>query len=151
RQWGMGFLLQSSDKQPAALWARYQAFFLTAEKRLREMDQATFAQIQQGVINQMLEAPQTLGQEASMVSKDFDRGNMKFDSRDKVIAEIKQLTPQKLADFFHQAVVAPQGMTMLSQIAGSQSKPDYATPEGGKIWDSVSALQQSLPLLSEKP
>lgn len=86
-----------------------------------------------------------------MVSKDFDRGNMKFDSRDKVIAEIKQLTPQKLADFFHQAVVAPQGMTMLSQIAGSQSKPDYATPEGGKIWDSVSALQQSLPLLSEKP
>jgi len=151
RQWGMGFLLQSSDKQPAALWARYQAFFPTAEKRLREMDQATFAQIQQGVINQMLEAPQTLGQEASMVSKDFDRGNMKFDSRDKVIAEIKQLTPQKLADFFHQAVVAPQGMTMLSQIAGSQSKPDYATPEGGKIWDSVSALQQSLPLLSEKP
>ncbi|TSJ56126.1 pitrilysin [Atlantibacter subterranea] len=152
RQWGMGFLLQSSDKQPAALWARYQAFFPTAEKRLREMDNATFTQIQQGVINQMLEAPQTLAQEASIVSKDFDRGNMKFDSRDKVIAEIKLLTPQKLADFFHQAVVAPQGMTILSQVSGSQSsKPEYATPEGGKIWDSVSALQQSLPLLSEKP
>ena len=152
RQWGMGFLLQSSDKQPAALWARYQAFFPGVEKRLREMDPATFAQIQQSVINQMLEAPQTLAQEAAIVSKDFDRGNMKFDSRDKVIAEIKQLTPQKLADFFHQAVVAPQGMTILSQVSGNQSsKPDYATPEGGKIWDSVSALQQTLPLLSEKP
>lgn len=152
RQWGMGFLLQSSDKQPAALWARYQAFFPTAEKRLREMDDKTFAQIQQGMINQMLEAPQTLAQEASILSKDFDRGNMKFDSRDKVIAEIKLLTPQKLADFFHQAVIAPRGMAILSQVSGSQSsKPEYATPEGGKIWDSVSALQQSLPLLSEKP
>ncbi|MGU0056439.1 hypothetical protein ACVXG7_15170 [Enterobacter hormaechei] len=27
RQWGLGFLLQSSDKQPAYLWQRYQAFF----------------------------------------------------------------------------------------------------------------------------
>ncbi|VEC90908.1 protease [Salmonella enterica subsp. enterica] len=27
RQWGMGFLLQSNDKQPSYLWQRYQAFF----------------------------------------------------------------------------------------------------------------------------
>jgi secreted Zn-dependent insulinase-like peptidase len=65
-------------------------------------------------------APQTLGEEASKLSKDFDRGNMRFDSRDKVVAQIKLLTPQKLADFFHQAVVEPQGMAVLSQISGSQ-------------------------------
>ncbi len=51
----------------------------------------------------MLQAPQTLGEEASKLSKDFDRGNMRFDSRDKIVAQIKLLTPQKLADFFHQA------------------------------------------------
>ncbi len=27
RQWGMGFLLQSNDKQPSFLWERYKAFF----------------------------------------------------------------------------------------------------------------------------
>ncbi len=69
----------------------------------------------------MLQAPQTLGDEASKLSKDFDRGNMRFDSRDKVVAQIKLLTPQKLADFFHQTVVDPQGMTILSQISGSQN------------------------------
>ena len=37
RQWGMGFLLQSSDKQPAFLWQRFQAFFPTAEAKLRAM------------------------------------------------------------------------------------------------------------------
>ncbi len=151
RQWGLGFLLQSSDKQPSALWARYQAFFPTAEERLRKMSAEEFAQLQQAVIAQVTQAPQTLGEEASQISKDFDRGNMRFDSRDKVVAEIKQLTPQKLADFFHQAVVEPQGMAILSQVSGTPSdKSGYVHPEGWKVWDNVSVLQRTLPLISEK-
>ncbi|MFR0254453.1 pitrilysin, partial [Escherichia coli] len=131
RQWGMGFLLQSNDKQPSFLWERYKAFFPTAEAKLRAMKPDEFAQIQQAVITQMLQAPQTLGEEASKLSKDFDRGNMRFDSRDKIVAQIKLLTPQKLADFFHQAVVEPQGMAILSQISGSQNgKAEYVHPEG---------------------
>ncbi|MDN2485431.1 pitrilysin [Kosakonia sacchari] len=151
RQWGMGFLLQSNDKQPAYLWERYKAFFPTAEAKLRAMKPEEFAQLQQGVIAQLTQAPQTLGEEASKLSKDFDRGNMRFDSRDKVVAQITLLTPQKLADFFHQAVVEPQGMAILSQISGSQSgKADYARPQGWKVWDSTSALQQTLPKMTEK-
>lgn len=96
RQWGMGFLLQSSDKQPSYLWERYKAFFPTAEAKLRAMKPEEFAQIQQAIIAQMLQAPQTLGAEASQLSKDFDRGNMRFDSRDKIVAQIKLLTPQNL-------------------------------------------------------
>ncbi|WP_039029906.1 pitrilysin [Leclercia adecarboxylata] len=146
RQWGMGFLLQSSDKQPDYLWQRFQAFFPQAEAKLRAMKPEEFAQIQQAVIAQMMQPPQTLAEEASKISKDFDRGNMRFDSRDKVVAEIKQLTPQKVADFFHQAVVAPQGMAILSQVSGSQSKKaDVTPPAGWTVWNSVSALQQSLP------
>ncbi|MFK3706878.1 pitrilysin [Klebsiella sp. NPDC088457] len=150
RQWGLGFLLQSSDKQPAFLWQRFQAFFPTAEAKLRAMSPQEFAQIQQAVISQMTQAPQTLGGEASQLSKDFDRGNMRFDSRDKVVAQIKLLTPQKLADFFHQTVVDPQGMAILSQVSGSQNgKTDYVHPQGGKVWENVSALQKSLPLMRE--
>lgn len=151
RQWGMGFLLQSSDRQPAYLWARYKAFFPTAEARLRAMKPEVFAQLQQGVIAQLEQAPQTLGEEASQISKDFDRGNMRFDSRDKVVAQIKLLTPQKLADFFHQAVIEPTGMAILSQVSGSHNgKAGYVHPEGWKVWDNVSTLQQTMPLLSEK-
>jgi protease-3 len=146
RQWGLGFLLQSSDKQPAYLWQRYQAFFPQAEEKLRKMTPEEFAQIQQAVIAQVQQAPQTLGEEASQLSKDFDQGNMTFDSRDKVVAEIKLLTPQKVADFFHQAVVKPQGMACLSQVSGSQNgKVDYVNPQGWKVWESVSALQKTMP------
>ncbi len=63
----MGFLLQSNDKQPSFLWERYKAFFPTAEAKLRAMKPEEFAQIQQAVISQMLQAPQTLGEEASKV------------------------------------------------------------------------------------
>ncbi|KNC87982.1 pitrilysin [Trabulsiella odontotermitis] len=148
RQWGMGFLLQSNDKQPAYLWERYKAFFPTAEAKLRAMKPEEFAQIQQAVIAQMTQAPQTLSDEASQLSKDFDRGNMRFDSRDKVVAQIKLLTPQKIADFFHQTVVEPQGMAILSQVSGSQNgKVDYVHPQGWKVWENVSTLQQTLPLM----
>lgn len=146
RQWGLGFLLQSNDKQPAYLWQRYQAFFPQAEEKLHKMKPEEFAQIQQAVIAQMQQAPQTLGEEASQLSKDFDRGNLTFDSRDKIVAEIKLLTPEKVADFFHQAVVKPQGMACLSQVSGSQNgKADYVNPQGWKVWESVSALQKSMP------
>ncbi|WP_151993260.1 pitrilysin [Buttiauxella massiliensis] len=151
RQWGIGFLLQSNDKQPAYLYQRFKAFYPTAEKKLREMSAEDFAQMQQGVISEIMQAPQTLSQEASQLSKDFDRGNLDFDSRDKVVAEIKKLTPQKLADFFHQAVIEPQGIAVLSQVSGSHNgKSDYATPKGWKTWKEVSSLQQSLPLVDAK-
>ncbi|MCE0847152.1 pitrilysin [Buttiauxella sp. A2-C1_F] len=151
RQWGIGFLLQSNDKQPAYLYQRFKAFYPTAEKKLREMSAEDFAQMQQGMISEIMQAPQTLSQEASQLSKDFDRGNLDFDSRDKVVAEIKKLTPQKLADFFHQAVIEPQGIAVLSQVSGSHNgKSDYATPKGWKTWKEVSSLQQSLPLVDAK-
>ncbi|WP_455425582.1 pitrilysin [Dryocola sp. LX212] len=151
RQWGISFLLQSSDKQPGQLYERFKAFYPTAEQKLRAMSPEDFAQIQQGVVGEIMQAPQTLSQEASQLSKDFDRGNLAFDSRAKVVAEIKKLTPQKLADFFHQAVIDPQGAALLSQVSGSQNgKAGYAAPEGWKTWEGVSNLQQTLPLVDDK-
>ncbi|MFR4486718.1 MAG: insulinase family protein [Escherichia coli] len=94
RQWGMGFLLQSNDKQPSFLWERYKAFFPTAEAKLDDEARRVCANPAGG--NTQMQAPQTLGEEASKLSKDFDRGNMRFDSRDKIVAQIKLLTPQNL-------------------------------------------------------
>lgn len=146
RQWGLGFLLQSSDKQPAYLWQRYNAFFGETEKRLRTISPQEFAQIQQAVISQMQQQPQTLSEEVSQVSKDFDRANMAFDSRNQVIAQVRNLTADKVADFFHQAVIARTGMAVISQISGaSQEKTAFATPEGWKKWHNAAELQQAMP------
>jgi len=149
RQWGIGFLLQSNVKQPAWLLTRFRAFYPVAEKRLREMSHDDFSQYQQAMINELKQRPQTLDEEAGRFSKDFDRENTRFDTREKVIARIQALTPESLADFFHKAVIEPQGLTLLSQISGSQHKQaDYAKPEGFTTWQEVSKLQQSFPVKS---
>ena len=151
RQWGIGFLLQSNSKQPAYLLQRYQAFYPTAEKRLREMSKEDFAQYQLAMINELKQRPQTLDEEAGRFTKDFSRENHSFDTREKVIEQIKLLTPESLADFFHKAVMQQQGMVLMSQISGAQhGKADYAQAEGFKTWQNVSSLQQTLPVKSEK-
>ncbi|MEI2629372.1 pitrilysin [Erwinia aphidicola] len=152
RQWGIGFLLQSNVKQPAFLLSRFKAFYPTAEKRLREMSKADFAQYQAAMINELKQRPQTLDEEAGRFSKDFDRENYKFDTREKVIAQIQALTPQSVADFFHQAVMAPTGLALMSQISGSHhGKADYAKEKGWTTWKDLSTLQQSLPVSQDTP
>ncbi|PLV62880.1 pitrilysin [Erwinia sp. E602] len=152
RQWGIGFLLQSNVKQPAYLLTRFQAFYPTAEKRLREMKKEDFAQYQAAMINELKQRPQTLDEEAGRFSKDFSRENYRFDTREKVIAQVQQLTPAALADFFHQAVIAPNGLALLSQISGSHhGKADYAVAPGWTTWKDLSTLQQSFPVIQDKP
>ncbi|QGU86448.1 pitrilysin [Erwinia sorbitola] len=152
RQWGIGFLLQSNVKQPAYLLSRFNAFYPTAEKRLREMSKEDFAQYQAAMINELKQRPQTLDEEAGRYSKDFDRENYHFDTREKVITQVQALTPGALADFFHQAVIAPSGLALLSQVSGSHhGKADYAAPSGWKTWKDLSTLQQSLPVSQDQP
>ncbi|MBK0032260.1 pitrilysin [Erwinia sp. S43] len=152
RQWGIGFLLQSNVKQPAYLLQRFQAFYPSAEKRLRALSKEDFAQYQAAMINELKQRPQTLDEEAGRYSKDFNRENYQFDTREKVIAQIQALTPDGIADFFHQAVIAPTGLALLSQISGSHhGKADYAAPAGWKTWKNLSTLQQSFPVSQDKP
>ncbi|WP_312241586.1 pitrilysin [Pantoea sp.] len=150
RQWGIGFLLQSNSKQPAYLLQRYRAFYPVAEKRLREMKTSEFNQYQQAMINELKQRPQTLDEEASRYSRDFDRQNYAFDTRQKVLEQIQQLTPVSVADFFRKAVIDHQGMAMISQIAGDGAdKPEYASQPDWKTWQEVAQLQRSLPVKSE--
>lgn len=109
RQWGVGFLLQSNSKQPAYLYQRYQDFYPKTEKRLRDMSEADFEQYKQALINELKQRPQTLSEEASRFANDFDRGNFAFDTRQKLMAQVQQLTSAKLADYFHQAVISHRG------------------------------------------
>ncbi len=146
RQWGLGFVLQSNSKQPDYLYQRYLAFYLQAEKRLRDMKPADVEQYKQGLINQLMQRPQTLNEEAGRFSDDFNRNNFSFDSREKMVAQVKLLNSLALADFFQQAVIKPQGLVLLSQVKGlGQSSGGYAVLDGWITYPTTSALQATLP------
>lgn len=146
RQWGMGFLLQSNSKQPAYLYQRYQDFYQKAETRLRGMKAEEFEQYKQGVINELNQRPQTLGQEISRLRNDLDRENFAFDTRERLIDEIKPLTVEQLADFFQQAL-KPTGLAVLSQVSGSHhGQSEYAPVQGWQTYPNASSLQKTLPV-----
>ncbi|WP_127957429.1 pitrilysin [Serratia microhaemolytica] len=152
RQWGLSFLLQSNSQQPAYLYQRYQQFYHSAQQRLRAISQADFAQYQQAMISELQQRPQTLEEEANRFNSDFDRGNLAFDSREKLIAQVKKLTARELADYFQQAVIDLHGLAILSQVSGSGQPAQFAAP--GEQWQqhaNASALQQTLPRQVVKP
>jgi protease-3 len=145
RQMGIAFLLQSNSKQPAYLYQRYEDFYLKAQKRLREMSEEEFTQYKQGVMNELSQRPQTLGEEASRLRRDLDQENFAFDSREKLLEQIKPLTVAQLADFFQKAL-KPEGLAILSQVSGSHhGKADYAAPKGWHTYADASSLQKTLP------
>lgn len=152
RQWGLGFLLQSSHQKPSYLLSRYEAFYVQAEKRLRAMSKADFAQYQTALINELQQKPQTLDEEAGRFFGDFNRENYRFDSREKLIAEVKKLTPDRVADFYYRAVIQKRGLAMMSQISGEEErKAKFASRQGWRTWSKVSHLQQIFPVTSGKP
>ncbi len=65
---GNGIPATERDKQPSYTVATLSGIF-DAEAKLRAMKPEEFAQIQQAIITQMRRAPQTLGEEASRLSR----------------------------------------------------------------------------------
>lgn len=149
-QAGIGFVLQSGRYQPAYIYQRYLDFFARSAARLDQLDPAEFEQYKQGVIGQLQQQPQTLADEVGLFSGDLDRDNMAFDTREQLIARLRTLTRQELAGFYRQAVIDRQGLSLLSQIAGSGSEqPDYAAPQGWTLYADAASLQKTLSVLSK--
>ncbi|WP_159565803.1 pitrilysin [Budvicia diplopodorum] len=151
RQSGIGFLLQTNSKTPAYLETRYLSFYKMAEKRLSEMKEADFNQYKQALINELEQRPQTLDDEAGYYTNDFGRGNAHFDTRAKVLAQVRSLTKADIQAFFQQAVIDSKGLAVISQVMGqSDVKTEYAQPKGWTEYPNTSSLQKTLPVEVQK-
>lgn len=145
-QWGIGFLLQSNNQSPAYLYQRYLAFYQQADKQLTEMSDADFKQYKQGLVNELQQQPQTLFEEAGRYSGDFGRSNYQFDSREKLIKSIGEITREQLQQYFKQSVLEQSGLVVISQVMGKQDdkQPDYALLQGWENYETVSEFQKQL-------
>jgi protease-3 len=158
-QSGVGFLLQSNSKQPDYLHKRYLSFYQLAEKKLQAMSAAEFEQYKKSILIEMRQPPQTISEEASRYSSDFGRNNFKFDSREKTIAALENITKAQLLTFYDKAVMKRQGLALMSQTTGKKSgkkdgkksgtkgsRHQYAELAGWKTYPNVSAFQKQLPV-----
>lgn len=147
RQWGVGFLLQSNNQTPAHLEERYLNFYQMADKKLSALSDKDFNQYRQALVNELEQRPQTMDEETALYLNDFSRGNDRFDTRKKVLEQVKKLTKQDIQIFYQQAVMERKGLAVLSQIMGQGDlKTQYAELKGWDVYKDASSLQKTLPV-----
>ena len=150
RQWGIGFLLQSNEKNPAYLSQRFDDFYINAEKRLKALDNAEFDKYRNALLTEMTQPPETFEEEASRYSFDFKNNYFDFNTREQTIAAVKKMTKQDVVTFYENAVMSKKGLALYSQVTGTGGKADdYAKPAGWTTYPSVTAFQALLPVKEE--
>ncbi|MDC9580053.1 pitrilysin [Xenorhabdus sp. PR6a] len=146
-QFGLGFLVQSNSQQPDYLHQRYQHFYQQADKKLKAMSDAEFQQYKKSLLTEMHEPPQTFYAEVARYEGDFGLNNFKFDTRDKTIAAMENVTKAQLIAFYEKAVIKRQGLALISQVIGKKGTAhQYAELKGWKTYDYVSDFQKQLPV-----
>ena len=147
QQSGLGFLLQSNAKPPVYLNERYQAFYQQAYERLKKMSETEFNQYKQALITEIKQPPQTFYEEVSLYRNDFYRNNIKFNEREKMLAEFNKVTLKQAIEFYEKAVIKPTGFVFVSQVIGKDgNNTDYAQDKQWKRYSTVSELQKTLPV-----
>lgn len=143
---GLGFLIQSNQYDPDYLLKRYQNFYPVMLQKLTQLSNQEIEQYKKSIIDELTMPPQTLDEELARYMPDYLLSRFNFDSRDKKIAQIKQITKQSLVDFYKRSVIDNRGLSLASQVLGRSADfakkpvqlPDYTD------YSNASLLQQLL-------
>lgn len=122
-QSALAFLVQSNIKDPAYLYQRYQDFYQQAAKRLRQLTTDEIEQFKRGVISQLTETPKTLDEELENYYSDFVKTNTQFNSRDKLIEQVQQITASTLLEYYQKTVLnKTDHLVIFSQVMANESE-----------------------------
>jgi protease III len=150
QSYGLAFLIQSNQYDPSYLYQRYTTFYPTALARLKALNETEFEQYKQGLISELQQPPQTLDEEMERYLVDFMKSTFSFDSRQKLIKQLKRVTPTQLIQFYQDTVLDKDGLVLASSIIG-KDKDGHETQSLADFmhYANASSLQQAL-LTDEK-
>ncbi|WP_392561634.1 pitrilysin [Orbus sturtevantii] len=141
---GIGFLIQSNQYDPAYINQRYQAFYPLALNRLNGLTDEEFEQYKQSALDQLLAPPQTLDEEFANYLVDYRQSLFNFASKKQKIDRLKIMTKVELVDFYRVAVIEPNGLTIASQVIGSQPDKTMSGVQGLTEYKGAADLQRKL-------
>ncbi|VEI47685.1 protease [Actinobacillus equuli] len=98
---GMRFMVQSPNTTPAGIMQHNQRFFAESLTKLTALSEQEFVKYRDSLIEKLQRKPESLNQEFSQFTFDFNRRNDQFNQRAKMIEAVKQLTQQDIVDFIN--------------------------------------------------
>ncbi|WP_392566073.1 pitrilysin [Utexia brackfieldae] len=145
---GIGFLVQSNQYTPSQLYQRYLAFYPHALAKLKALSPVEFAQYKNGLLAELQEPPQTMDEEVDRYLPDFLKSTFNFDTREKMIVALKQLSQQQVIAFYQSLVIKNQGLSIASVVKGADAEDKLAAFNRFEDIENASTLQKQL--LSEQ-
>lgn len=120
-----------------------ERFFKETLAKLKAMSAEDFEKYRSSLIEILEHKPEALSQEFSNFSRDFSRGNDKFDRKEKLIERLKQLKLQDIIDFYQYTVIDQKGLAFASQTIGVNEKINQpADLKGFEKVESIEELQK---------
>ena len=118
---GMAFIVQSPKSSGEELLQETRSFLTDWEQQLGDMEPELLERIRASLISRLSKQDNNLYEKANRYWREIDRNNASFDTREKLIEQVGQLTHDDLKVFYHQ-IISGQGDRLWV----------YSLPEDGK-------------------
>lgn len=136
---GLGFYIQSPVRGPAGLLARFDQFRADYASRLADVSEQDFNQVRSSVLTDLLQPPQTLGQEAARFAGDWNNERYGFDTQAQLAEALRNLSLADVQAFYQQAIIAGEATRVVIQLRGTKfSTEDFAEVSDAKVIESFS-------------
>lgn len=142
---GVLFTVQSPNASASTIMAHNQRFIAESFEKLKTMPAQEFEKYRHSLIEQLKHNPDSLEGEFADYYRDFMRGNAKFDTKNRTIARLQQITQDDIIEFYRKTLIEQEGMVFVSQALGTNADINQALElEGYKRVESLEELQKTV-------
>ena len=130
---GFAMYIQTPVKDVEAMQTRFDTFKQEYVEQLNSMTEETFAQLKASTLVTLKEPPKNLQDEVTPFMADWYKENYDFDSKEKLIAAVENVTLEGLKDFYAKTMLNKDAARVSVQMRGAKfaDKP-FAGLEGAK-------------------
>ncbi|MBV2129179.1 insulinase family protein [Arsukibacterium indicum] len=131
---GFGLYIQTPVKSVVDMQQRFDEFKQQYWLSLQQLDEAGFEQLKQSLLVSLKEPPKNLQEEMAPLISDWYQEKFNFDSKQKLIAEVEQLTLEDIKAFYQQTLLNKDAARISVQMRGTGfSQQPFATIEGQQV------------------
>ena len=113
---------------------------------LEALTNEEFDRIKAGVLTDLMQPPKNLSEEAAPFVTDWNRERYGFDTQERLITAVEQVTLEEARDYYAATVMSETPSRVLIQLKGSAFADEpYATIEDAKVVEDVAAFHLTMP------
>lgn len=142
---GFGLYIQTPVKGPADMQQRFEDFKHQYWQRLQQVTPEQFSALQQSLLISLKEPPKNLQEEMRPLVSDWYRERFDFDSRERLITAVEQVTLDDVKAFYQQTLLNPEAARISVQMRGTAfSEQPFATLPNQQLVTDLAEFQRRM-------